>query len=61
MKIPKIYKTDGRTYIFIKQCNSNLFLYEDVNTKIKTCFVRADLIKIKNERKTGGSVYERKE
>ncbi|MGN1300688.1 MAG: hypothetical protein ACI4VC_05035 [Clostridia bacterium] len=54
MEIPKIYKVGKRKYEFIKKCNENLFLYEDINTKAKTCFSRFDLKQIKNDRKTGG-------
>lgn len=31
------------TYKFIKQCNDDLFLYEEVNTHFKECFSKFDL------------------
>lgn len=47
MGIPKIIKKKDKdkiyTYKFIKQCNENLFLYEEINLHYKECFNKHDL------------------
>lgn len=47
MKIPKIIKKKNQdkiyTYRFLKQCNSDLFLYEEINLHYKECFSKHDL------------------
>lgn len=48
MKIPKFIKRKERIYKFVKKYE-NFALYENVNTKIKTCFDFHDLGLIKDK------------
>lgn len=48
MRIPKIISKNNREYIFVKQCNENLFLYKEMLYGYKECFLLQDLIQIKN-------------
>ena len=57
MKIPKIINRDGKKYIFIKQANDNLFLYEEINHKYKECFTSYDLGAIKITKKIKGGMH----
>ncbi len=43
MKISKFIIKNKRKYIFVKRCNKNLFLYEDMSNGFKECFTRSDL------------------
>lgn len=43
MKIPKIINKNNHIYIFIKQCNDKLFLYEEMNLHYKETFSKYDL------------------
>lgn len=43
MKIPKIINKNNHIYIFIKQCNDDLFLYEEMQYHYKEAFSRYDL------------------
>ena len=42
MKIPEYYTKDGKKYEFVKKY-PNYFMYQDVETKIKICFLAHDL------------------
>ena len=50
MDIPKIITRKNKQYIFIKQCNNNMFLYEDMYTKVKETFTKFDLNLIDNKK-----------
>lgn len=57
MKIPKFMKEKQEkrsaiiyTYRFVRKCNNNLYLYEEVKYKWKRCFTKFDLGLIKNEK-----------
>lgn len=43
MKIPKIINKNNHIYIFVKQCNDKLFLYEEMNLHYKETFDKYDL------------------
>lgn len=43
MKIPKIISKKEHEYIFVKQCNENLFLYKDMLYGYTECFTKYDL------------------
>ncbi len=43
MKIPKVISKNGREYMFVKQCNKNLFLYRERIYGYNECFNRYDL------------------
>lgn len=47
MGVPKIIRKNNHRYIFVKQCNKNMFLYEEEKLKYKVCFTRFDLGMIK--------------
>lgn len=49
MKIPKIISKNNHEYIFVKKCNDNLFLYEDMLYGFKECFNRHELGLIKKQ------------
>lgn len=49
MDIPKRIKKDNRHYIFIKEYE-NLVLYQDVESKLMTCFRKNEFIKRENEK-----------
>lgn len=50
MKIPGKIIKNNRTYIYQEQCNDNLFLYKEEKTGFRECFLKQDLINLKNER-----------
>ena len=43
MRIPKIISKNNHEYIFVKQCNDNLFLYKDMLYHYKETFTKHDL------------------
>ena len=43
MKIPKIIRKNNKEYIFVKQCNDNLFQYKEMIYGYNECFTRHDL------------------
>lgn len=47
MKIPKVISKNNHEYIFVKQCNENLFQYKDLMYGYYECFNRQDLGLIK--------------
>lgn len=46
MKIPKIISRNNREYIFVK-AYPNHYLYQDMITGFKECFLLQDLVQIK--------------
>lgn len=47
MRIPKVISKNNREYIFVKKY-PNFYMYEDMITGFKECFLLQDLVKIKN-------------
>lgn len=47
MKIPKIIKKNKCKYIFIKQINENVFLYQNQEYGYNECFTKFDLGMVK--------------
>ena len=47
IKIPKIINKNNHIYIFVEQCNDNLFLYKEMNLHYKETFSKYDLGLIK--------------
>lgn len=43
MKIPKNVVKKKEKYVFIKKCNNNLFLYQNVEHEYIECFSKFDL------------------
>ena len=43
MKIPKVISKNNHEYIFVKQCNENLFQYKEMIVGYYECFSRYDL------------------
>ena len=43
MNVPKIISKDGHEYILIKQCNKDLWLYQDLMYGYKCCFTLFEL------------------
>lgn len=43
MRIPKIISKNNHEYIFVKQCNNDLFLYKDMLYHYKETFSKYEL------------------
>ena len=42
MPPPKIINKEGHTYVFVQEFSSHI-LYQEINAKYKTCFLKCDL------------------
>lgn len=58
MEIPKIIERDEHIYIFEKKY-PNCFLYKDLKTGVRECFLPFDIFKQKNEDKARPTNWER--
>ena len=50
MRIPKVIGKNNREYIFVKQINGNMFLYQEMLYGYKECFSKHDLGLIKRQK-----------
>lgn len=60
MRIPKVISKNNREYIFVKKY-SNFYMYEDMITHCKECFLLQDLVKTKNNVKISKNIKPEKD
>lgn len=57
MKVPMTITKEGRRYKYVRKY-PNYYLYEDIETKTKSCFKEFDLIKKQESRKISNSKWQ---
>lgn len=60
MRIPKVISKKGREYIFVK-AYPNHYIYEDMITHCKECFLLQDLVQVKNNVKISKNIKPERE
>lgn len=60
MEIPKVINKNNREYIFVK-AYSNHYMYEDMITHRKECFLLQDIVQVKNNVKISKNIKPEKD